>query len=51
MIKTEIKCLSRDEQKEVEKKLKDAGYIKTADCMWVRIYHKGNNEIIISREY
>lgn len=51
MMKTEIKIYSENEQREVEYKLKATGYSKVADCMWAKVYHKGNNEIIVSREY
>lgn len=51
MIRTEIKCYNKAEQREIENKLKSTGYIKTADCMWVKIYTKGNNEIVVSREW
>lgn len=51
MIKTEIKVNNKEDMREVENKLRQTGYTKTADCMWVKIYTKGNNEIIVSREY
>jgi len=51
MIKTNIQCYTKKEQMETERKLKETGYQKIADCMWVKIYHKGNNEIIVNREY
>lgn len=51
MIRTEIKCTTREEQREIERKLKETGYKKTTDCMWVKIFVKGNNEIVISREW
>ena len=51
MKRTEINVYSKEESMEVVRKLKDTGYVKVADCMWVQIYHKGNNEIIVSREY
>ena len=51
MIRTEVKVYSKEESMEVVEKLKNTGYVKVADCMWVQIYHKGNKEIIVSREY
>lgn len=51
MIKTEIRTKTENEQKNIEKKLKETGYNKIADCMWVKIYIKNNNEIAIIREY
>lgn len=51
MIKTEVKVYLRDEKRDVECKLKATGYVKVADCMWVKIYRKGDNEIVVSREY
>lgn len=50
MLKTEIIVQSNTESAKIEQKLKETGYTKTADCMWVKIYKKGNNEIIITRE-
>lgn len=51
MIKTEIKCYNENERNEVIKKLKNTGYSKISDCMWTVIFIKGNNEIIVNREY
>ena len=51
MIRTIINTYTEAEQKEVEKKLRETGYTKTSDCMWVKIYTKGNNEIVVSREW
>jgi hypothetical protein len=51
MIRTEVNCYTEEEQRETERKLKETGYNKIADCMWAKIYHKGNNEIVVNREY
>ena len=51
MIRTEVSTYTEKEQREIEKKLKETGYQKTNDCMWTRIYRKGNLEIVISREW
>ena len=51
MIRTEIITNTESEQKEVERKLRETGYTKTNDCMWVKIYIKDNNEIIVNREW
>lgn len=51
MIKTEINVYTKNEEREIERKLKETEYTKTSDCMWVKIWNKGNNEIIVSREY
>ena len=31
--------------------LKETGYTKANDCMWIKIYTKNNNEIVLTREY
>ena len=51
MIKSEIKVYSEKVEKEIIAKLARTGYAKTADCMWAKIYRKGNLEVIVSREY
>lgn len=51
MIRTEVKAYTENEQREIERKLRETGYTKTADCMWAKIYNKGNNEIVVSREF
>lgn len=51
MIRTEVKVNGIEEQREVERKLKETGYQKTADCMWTKIFVKNNNEIVVNREY
>lgn len=51
MIKTEIKVYNEEQRNEVINKLKNTGYSKIADCMWTLIFTKGNNEIIVNKEY
>jgi len=51
MIRTDVNAYSKEEQREIEAKLKMTGYKKTADCMWVKIYTKGNLEIVVCREW
>ena len=51
MITTQVNVYTQAEQREIETKLKQTGYKKTSDCMWVRIYTKGNNQVVISREW
>lgn len=51
MLRTEIKANSENELREIERKMKETGYTKTNDCMWAKIYIKGNNEIVVTREY
>lgn len=51
MIKSEIKVYSKKVEREIIAKLARTGYAKTADCMWAKIYRKGNLEVIVSREY
>ena len=51
MIRTEIKAFTEKEMRYAERKLIETGYKKTNDCMWVKIYMKNNNEIILTREY
>lgn len=50
-MRTELNANTEAEMREIEKKLKQTGYLKTSDCMWVKIYRKGNLEITISREF
>lgn len=42
---------NESEMKWMEKGLLSTGYIKVSDCMWSKIYRKGNMEYIINREY
>lgn len=51
MIRTEIKAYTENEMREIERKLKVTGYAKTNDCMWVKIYTKNNNQIVLTREF
>lgn len=51
MIRTEIKAYTEKEMRDTERKLKETGYTKTNDCMWVKIYAKNNNEIVLTKEY
>lgn len=51
MITTYVKANTEAEQRDIEKKLSQTGYTKTSDCMWVKIYTKRNNEIVVSREW
>lgn len=51
MIRTDIKAFTEEEMRTVERKLIETGYTKTNDCMWVKIYIKNNNKIILTREY
>ena len=48
---TNVKVKTEKEQREIERKLKETGYRKIADCMWVVIYRKKSNEVIIERDY
>ncbi|MBO5971341.1 MAG: hypothetical protein J6S14_22940 [Clostridia bacterium] len=51
MITTYVKANTEAEQRDIEKKLSQTGYTKTSDCMWTKIYTKGNNEIVVNREW
>lgn len=51
MKKIELRTMNEIEMKFYEKGLKELGFTKTNDCMWVKIYKKENLEYIISREY
>lgn len=51
MIETRIEARNEKEMKNIEKKLIDTGYTKSSDCMWVKIYNKGNSTIIINRGF
>ena len=51
MTRTDITTTSYTEQRQVERKLKETGYTKTNGCMWVKIYTKGNNEVVVNREW
>ena len=46
-----IKMWNEKDMRENESNLKGYGYTKIADCMWVKIYKKGNNEVTLVREY
>lgn len=51
MIRAEIKAYTEKDMRDTERKLKETGYAKTNDCMWVKIYTKNNNEIVLIKEY
>lgn len=51
MITSNVKAYSEKEQREIEWKLKITGYNKTADCMWAKVYSKGDMEIVLEREW
>ena len=46
-----IKMWNEKDMQENERNLKEYGYTKTSDCMWAKIYTKGNNEVTLIREY
>ena len=48
-MKITIKPNNENEMKFFEKGLKEHGFVKTSDCMWVKIYRKNNTEYIIER--
>lgn len=51
MTKIEFKAMNKKEEQAYERELKDNGFRKTADCMWVKIYEKENIQVVLSREY
>ena len=42
---------TQKDQVEYEKKIKSEGYLKISDCMWVKVYRKGYEEVVLCREY
>ena len=46
-----IKMWNEKDMNENEKNLKGYGYKKVSDCMWVKIYKKGDSEVTLVREY
>ena len=46
-----IKMWSEKDMNENERNLKEYGYTKTSDCMWVKIYEKENSKVTLIREY
>ena len=51
MFKSEVKAINEKHLREIERKLNETGYTKVSDCMWAKIYTKGNIEIVVTREY
>jgi len=51
MRKIELKATNESEMNFYEKGLKELGFTKTNDCMWVKIYKRDNLEYVITREY
>ncbi len=51
MIRTEVKTYNENEQRETIAKLANTGYTKTNDCMWAKIFTKGNLEVVVTREW
>ena len=50
-MKTTIKMWNEEDMRYNESQLKRYNYLKISDCMWIKIYKKGNNEITLAREY
>jgi hypothetical protein len=46
-----LKIHTEQDMKYHQKNLKDYGYNKTHDCMWVQIYEKGNSVVTLCREF
>ena len=46
-----IKMWNEKVMAENERNIKEYGYTKTSDCMWVKIYEKGNSQVTLIREY
>lgn len=46
-----LKAMNENEMKFFEKGLKESGFAKINDCMWVKIYIKDNTEYVITREF
>ena len=46
-----LKANNENEMRFFEKGLKESGYNKTSDCMWAKIYTKGNSEYVVTREW
>lgn len=46
-----LKANSESEMRFFENGLKKFGFTKTSDCMWAKIYTKGNTEYVITREW
>lgn len=47
----EVKCYDADDLRYNVSQMKRYGYKKIADCMWVMIYEKNGNRVVISREF
>lgn len=50
-MKKSVKCNTPEQMRETEHRIKEAGFKKTADCMWVKVYTLENTEIIVTREW
>lgn len=51
MIRTEVKTNNENEQRTTIEKLTSTGYTKTSDCMWAKVFTKGNLEVVVTREW
>ena len=51
MMKLEFKAMSEKEGRVYERELKNNGFRKASDCMWVKIYEKENLQVSVLREY
>ena len=49
--KVEVKCYTKEDMDYNISQMKRYGYTKVADCMWVQIYKKDGNEVVITREW
>ena len=50
-IKHNINCYEEQDMIDEEELLKKYGYIKTADCMWLKMYKKSNVTVVLNREW
>lgn len=46
-----INTINESDERFTERTLKKDGFKKVSDCMWVKIYVKGNTQYIINRQY
>lgn len=45
-----LKTTTKEENWNIDRQLQEQGWERTSDCVWTRIYCKGNDRIVVTYE-
>ena len=51
MSQVTINCYTEKDMNYNISQMKRYGYTKTSDCMWAKIFEKGESKVVLTREY